>query len=328
MGESSPLFFDNMNANTIVSIIVGVILISTILVPFITITNDDNELDVLIITGQSNAGYRESKNYRVDPEVATELLSESGSLYYYGTSTSPATYEIIGSPTYDSTWESYSIQPMCKDGKYVIGGLEAPIGIGIHNRTNNDVLVLNVAVSSATISWLDPDGVWGTFAYGLITHALDLVEDRYDSINKLGWACLQGESNSSTDVDVYKTDFMSMANFFADLGFKNGYIVPPMDSLGGNSIIAQYELAETYDYLKIVTSVQNTFTTENGLLYGDKIHYTERGRIIIGEKIVDAIDYPNSFDYSSIRVILNILPILATILLIVGIGYEFKVKRS
>lgn len=317
-----------MNSDTILSLVVGILLVVTVLVPFVTIANDDEELDVLIITGQSNAGYRESVNYRVDPEVATDLLPESSSLYYYGTPTSPATYEIIGSPTYDTTWESYSIQPMCKDGKYVIGGLEAPIGIGIHNRTNNDVLVLNVAVSSATISWLDPDGVWGTFAYGLITHALDLVDDRYDSINKLGWTCLQGESNSSTDIDVYKTDFMKMANFFADLGFKNGYIVPPMDSLGGNSIIAQYELAETHNYLKIVTTVQNTFTTENGLLWGDKIHYTERGRIIIGEKIVDAINYPISFDYSSIRTILNVLPIFVTISLIIGIGYELRIRRS
>lgn len=305
----------------ILGAIVAIILMGSLLVPVLNDATENDTLDVLVITGQSNAAYRESVDYRVSPEVATANLSESGALYYYGTSTAPVAYEIIGDPTYDTTFESYSIQNMCNGNQYVIGGLEAPLGITIHNRTGNDVLVLNVAVSGAPIDWLSPTGKWGTFAAGVIEHALADVAGHYDKINKIGWICLQGEADETTAIDTYKTKFMLMADYLGSMGFDTGYIVPSRTAEGGNSIIAQKELAEEYDNLHIVADgLPDTFTTSNGLLYTDGIHYTELGRIKIGIAAANAMELPNKSVMSSMEPLLFAIPVIILAGLVVGVA--------
>ena len=314
--------------NLVLGAVVTIILLGSFMVPVLKDVTDNDELDVLVITGQSNAAYRESVDYRVSPEVATANLSESGALYYYGTSTAPVAYEIIGDPTYDTTFESYSIQKMCNGNQYVIGGLEAPLGITIHNRTGNDVLVLNVAVSGAPIDWLSPSGKWGTFAAGVIEHALADVSGQYDKINKIGWICLQGEADSSTAIDTYKTKFMLMADYLGSMGFDTGYIVPSRTAQGGNSIIAQKELAEEYDNLYIVADgIPDTFTTANGLLYTDGIHYTELGRIKIGIAAANAMELPSKSPISEMEPLILAIPVIILAALLIAVATTiFRVR--
>lgn len=315
-----------MNIKLIPSIFVIIVLLTSLLLPIISDFGEDSKVaDVVIIAGQSNAAYRESIPYRVDPNIATRELPLSDSLYYYGTLTSPATYEIIGDPTYDPTFESYSLHKMCRDSRYIIGGLEAPLGIGIHNITGHDVIVLNVAVSSATISWLDPDGVWGTFASGVISHAMDMINAKYHTVNKIGWVCLQGESDMNTSIDAYKTNFIRLMDYMDSFGFNNGYIVPPRESRGGNAYIAQYDLASEYNNLHISTNIQNSFTVENGLLYGDDLHYTELGRIEIGKAVVDSMDLPKN-DSMSIKPLLYVIVPLIIVSVIMGCFVTFRTK--
>lgn len=277
--------------SVILSISVALVIMVSVLVPIITDFGEDHKkVDVVVIVGQSNAGYRESVNYRVDPNIATINLDLSDSLYYYGTSTSPATYEVISNPSYDPTFKSYTLQKMCRDNRYIIGGLEAPIAIDIHQKTGNDVVVLNLAVSSATISWLDPNGDWGIFASGVLDNALELINKKYSAVNQIGWVCLQGESDSNTVKETYKSNFLRLMDFLSSYGFDEGYIVPPRESIGGTAYEAQLELIDEYSNLHLSTLIQNSFTEENGLLYGDNIHYTELGRIKIGAAVVDSMD--------------------------------------
>lgn len=305
----------------VVSAFLVIVLVGSFMIPAFNDVTDNDTLDVLVITGQSNAAYRESINYRVDPEVATANLQKSTDLYYYGTSTSPVTYEIIGDPTYDTTFESYSIKKMCSDNKYIIGGLEAPLGITIHNRTGNDVLILNVAVAGAPIDWLSPTGKWGSFAAGVIDHAMASVTGQYDKINKIGWICLQGEADSSTAISTYKTKFMLMADYLGSMGFDTGYIVPSRTAQGGNSIIAQKELAEEYSNLHIVADgLPDTFTTSNGLLYSDGIHYTELGRIKIGIAAAEVMDLPAKSTISQIEPMIYAIPVIIIAALLIGVA--------
>lgn len=308
--------------NIIVGIITAIILTGSLMVPTFNSLTDNDSLDVVVITGQSNAAYRESYNYRVSPEVATANLGESPDLFYYGTATAPASYEVIGDPTYDTTFESYSIQKMCEGDSYVIGGLEAPLAITIHNKTGNDVLILNVAVSGAPIDWLSPTGSWGAFASGVIEHALADVSGQYDKINKIGWICLQGEADTSTAIDTYKTKFMRMADYLGSMGFDTGYIVPSRTTLGGNSVIAQKELAEEYSNIHIVADgLADTFTTANGLLYSDAIHYTELGRIKIGIEAANNMELPAKSAISTVEPIINIIPIVVIVaILMLAVG--------
>lgn len=315
-----------MNLKIIPSIFVIIVLLTSFLFPIISDFGEDSKVaDVVIIAGQSNAGYRESVSYRVDPNIATRELPLSDSLYYYGTLTSPATYETISNPTYDPTFESYSLHKMCRDNRYIIGGLEAPLAIGIHNITGHDVIVLNVAVSSATISWLDPDGVWGTFASGVISNAMDKINTKYHTVNKIGWVCLQGESDADTSIDTYKTNFIRLMDYMDSFGFNNGYIVPPRESIGGNAYVAQYDLASEYDNLHISTNIQNTFTVENGLLYGDDIHYTELGRIEIGKAVVDSMDLPKNNSMSIKPLLYAVVPLII-VSVIMGCLITFRTK--
>lgn len=301
----------------IISVAISLVIVVTILGPAAEDYGQNRDVvDVVLIIGQSNAAYRESLNYRVSPAVATNELDTHPGLTYYGTETSPATYEVIGAPTYDTTFESYSIRPMCADGEYVIGGLEAPIASTINKRTGHDVAVINVAVAGAPIDWLNPDGSWGAFASGVIDHALDDLGRKYSKIDILGWVCLQGEANASTAIDTYKEKFMRMADWIESKGFHEGYLVPPRTAVGGNSIQAQQELAGEHSNLHIVAAdLPDTFTTANGLLYTDGIHYTERGRILIGKDVAESMAEIND---PPLKAAVSIIPIIVVAGIIVS----------
>lgn len=270
-----------------------IIAVAVLLLPLVFSVSEDpdawegNVLDVFIIDGQSNAAYSTSF---ADLSVVAEDYPNAPSkkLLYYGTDEAPIRYGLPGSPTYDTTFASYGIHEMYDDG-WKIGEYEPGLAYHISQRSNHDVLIINIAVPGASVEQLLPTGECGVYGFKVIELALDEVRDQYDTLNMLGYLWCQGEANSKTPIPQYEADFMKINTEMKKVGSDMCYIVE-VRAIYGNSVVAQRDLMHEYSNIVFGTDISNTFTIANGLMEPDGAHYTQKGRDLISDIVGEKID--------------------------------------
>lgn len=303
----------------IITITVAVISLTMVLMPVLEdAQHQDNTLDVIIIDGQSNAAYYTSDTTRVNPNLI-DLPVPHHKLMYYGTETGPNDFLTGDDP--DGIYE------MNRNGRWVIGGLEPTLSYYYSERSGNDVLTINVARGAQSITSLAPDGEYWQLGSQLISDALSMVSG-YSHVNMVGWVMLQGEQDKDMDVDTYKEHFLDLADYFDSIGATQCYLVKTREYYGGNATIAQAELVEEDSDIHMATTITDTFTESNGyLVTGDPLHYSQRGRNVVGEAVGNAMEVysiPGSDILSAIPVI-----IAAAILLgAVGVVGSMMLKRE
>lgn len=261
------------------------IIILSALVPVMTevTSGEDEALHVFVIAGQSNAA-----DYVSDVTLANEMPSiPQGKAYYYGTDDRPMYYgNHKTTPTYDSTFESYDIYDIVDDdGKYVIGGLETPFASKFVNLTEDRILLINTAIGGQSIENMLPGESGNTYAQNVFTHAIaDVPEDEtivYEAI-----LFIQGETDSSMDVDEYISDFESMAASFMDFTNCDEILISKVRAENGvNTSVAQIQLCEDSSEYIMGSTASDEFTIANGLLSSDGLHYTQLGKNIIGAQL-------------------------------------------
>lgn len=270
----------------------------------------DDALHVFVITGQSNAAY-----FHADLTTANELPHISpGLAYYYGTSSSPILYgPNVDEPTYDASFEPYALHDVVNsEGDYVIGGLESAFISEYVNKTQNKALIINTAIGGQTIEQMQPDGVGNTYAKNVFDHATALIPSDekivYDAI-----LFIQGESNASTSVDAYKIAFVSMADSYLEFTKCNKIVLSKVRAINApNPSTAQIELCEEYSKFVMGSTAADSFTTANGLLRSDNLHYTQAGKNIIGPQLAIAcIDHNSGTTFNLIHVTIGIIVICA-----------------
>jgi len=284
---------------------------------------DGEVLDVFIIDGQSNAAYGTDNNVAVVNQDFQDAPSKK--LLYYGTDSAPIGYVSLSNPTYDTTYESYSIHEMYDSG-WKIGGYEPGLAYTISQRTNHDVLILNLGVNGATVSQLTPEGVAGQYGKPILTHALEEVKDQYDTINMIGFMWAQGESDRLTSIPAYESDFMKVFGMMEEYGAKKCYIVESRSNWG-NSVAAQVDLMHKYSNVLLGTSIANTFTTDNGLLISDGVHYSQHARDIIAKIIGEKVDL-NEPENSGTYEILGAVVVVSIVAVIVAAAGLIFIRRA
>ena len=291
----------------IVAIAVACIMLTMVLMPVI----EDAEhgpaaLDVIIIDGQSNAEYSTSAA-RVNP-AKIDLPIPDHRLLYYGTETA-ANYLYGNVP-------STGIYEMNRDGYWVIGGIEATLAYYYSQRSDHDVLTINVAVGAQSITKLAPEGTYWEKGAACISEALSMISG-YSRINMVGWIMMQGEADKNMAIDTYKEHFMDLSEYFDSIGASQCYIVKTREYYGGNATIAQSELVEEYDNIHMATTITDTFTEANGMLVsGDPIHYSQLGRNAVGQALgeyIEVYELPGNEILSSIPVIIAVGIVIAVI---------------
>lgn len=302
-----------MAAKTIITATIAIMLTAVILVPACFPQSEDNTLDVVIIDGQSNAQYWGwYTNTICSPTIVNEtgLGAPEHKLYYYGDSTPVYYGETYAAATYDTTLESYGIHEMYQDGAWVIGSYGPILAKELSERSGHDVLVIDVGVGAAPISWLSATGPGGVWADKIISDALDKLPENYH-IDMLGMVWAQGESDASTAVDTYIDYFYRLYDDFNEkFGLEKVYIIKTRDAYGGNAITAQEQLAEENENIVIATSITDEFTTENGYLKADGIHYTQYGRNVIAEILGESIAFEEHLDGEYFELMKIIPPII------------------
>ena len=314
----------------VVAATIGVIVTTMLLIPVCNLQDDENTLDVIVIDGQSNAQYWgwTTNNICSPSQVnSSGLEAPTHNLYYYGDST-PIDYGITyPTPTYDITFESYDIHPMYQNDSWVVGGYEPVLARSISEKSGHDVLIINVGVGAAQIKWLTSTGPGGIWADKVISHALSKIPSGYH-VDMLGLVWAQGESDDDTPVDTYIERFNKLYDDFSStFGINKVYIVKTRDAVGGNSIIAQNELAADNENITIATDITDEFTTANGYLNTDNLHYTQSGRSLIAEKLGEVIEY-NEHEKFQGQDLIALIPLLVIIGLIIGITGIIIMRRE
>lgn len=299
-------------------VFVAIIVVATVLIPVCMSSGED--LAVVVLTGQSNAAYRE---LNVDLDEVDALGLPEHEVYYYGTNTMPTYYRNSNDDsTVDWTFQTYDIHSMLNDSKtaWKIGSDDAPLAYYMSKKYNCDVLVLNAAVGGAGIGLFLPGHDGARYAEQIIEHALNDVRGlgkNYNSI-KVGYVWMQGESNKYTSVADYIEQFDQVNKWYHSKGFYECYLIQTRPTNGGNASTAQLQICQQDPSVILASTAPATFTTENGLLASDNLHYTQEGRIAVMDDVVDAMPDKITNGMNLILVI-PVLVLAAIMVMIVGL---------
>ena len=290
---------------TILATVIAIVIVVA-LIP--ELDNDSNSIDVIIIDGQSNAApYPGTTNLEL---VDQELGAPTHNIYYYGSPDSQPTWP-------EHYWKSYDVYPIYKDGAYVIGSLDGPLAYYLSEKQGHDVLVINSAVSGSKISELIPGNPKGDWGIELIENALNKLSG-YRYVNIIGWVWAQGEWDSTTDIDEYKSDFLKLDNYFDSIGAYQCYIIKTKEHWG-NAVIAQRELVEEYPDIHMATEITESFTRENGMLLDGAGHYTQQARILVADSVADYIPI-KEYPWSDLKPLIDIIPLLLVAVIIFAVS--------
>lgn len=302
----------------IISVSIVVITLTMVLMPILDdAEHPGNVLDVIIIDGQSNAEYSTSKA-RVNPALI-DLPIPHHKLMYYGT-------ESAANNFLSDSYVPDGIYDMNRDGIWMIGGLEPTLAYYYSERSGHDVLTINVARGAMSITALAPDGEYWQRGSKVISDALALVSG-YSHVNMVGWVMLQGEADKNMAVDTYKSHFLDLVDYFDSIGANQCYLAKTREYYGGNATTAQDQLVQEYDNIHMATTITDTFTEANGdLVNGDPIHYSQRGRNIVGQALGEAMEVYELPGAELISVIPIIIAV-AILLGVVGVVGSIMIKR-
>lgn len=295
----------------IITATIVVILCATALVPICyDASHEENSLDVIVMSGQSNAAYGGAY---VNPTILNAEYPDApkSDIFYYGS--------IWGPTNINDGVTDYSFQSMYADGSWKCGGYGPSLCNAIAERNHHSIYYINIGVAGSNIQGLIPGSTGGNWGLAILEDALNAIPSGY-TVNLLGVCFAQGEADASTSIDAYTTDFDKVFRAYQSLGFNSMYIIETREDYGGNASIAQAQIAEHSSKVKIVCTIQNNFSEAAGTLYpGEPVHYSQKGRILIGTEVGKNIPLPG---YSE-----NIIPMLALIPLFVLIATFVGLSR-
>lgn len=308
----------------ILVVFVGIVLCGGLLVPVIqdeALAGEDT-LDIVVLGGQSNAAYTLGTP-RVDPEVTRENVPlPSTNCYYFGTDSRPV---------YHSTdLNGCTIHNMIQESQWHIGGEEAAIAYYLSEKTHDDVLVINVAVPGQSIDKFLPGTQYGDRIVEILDLALPMVPSHYSEI-RCGFVWIQGEADKTTPIADYIADFDIIQGVFSGFGFDMCYMVQTRPSDSGNATAAQREIVETHPNVIMASYAPATFSVSSGtLVEGNEIHYTQKGRDIVGEDLGTAIaarEASHLRELAGSEIIL-IIPVIVLLSIIAVVGYGMISRRN
>lgn len=291
---------------------VVVILIGSVLIPIVDDAKEQSVIDVIIVDGQSNA-----EDWAAFSSEINTLYTETpvNDIYYYGSPTAITHYSDS-----ESVILKYGIQPMYKDGQWVIGGYGPALCNGYAAKNGHPVCYINIGVGGRSIETLVPDGVIGSWGFNIVDDALDLLKGDYDIVNMIGWIWAQGEADAELSVDTYIADFDEIQAKFSNYGAGKCYIVHTRDYYGGNANTAQNEIVESDPNVVMTCMFTEDFTEANGELRdSDPIHYSQKGRLMIAEELADVIPAKPASASDAIYGIIPIVVILSVLIATVAV---------
>ncbi len=246
-------------------------------------SDSDDQTDIIILMGQSNAKYRDVSAIPGEAEP----VPEPGKAWYYGTEAMPTTFF---TPTADcGTW------PMSDANGARIGDKWPSMAAAYTAATGRGVAMLYLAEGGISITTFDPmtGPIWAK-CRPQAEAALESFKDAGLKLGRVNVVWIQGEADTSMPTDEYKARLLEVFEAVANggLGTKVStpiWICKVREARAPTIAEAQVEFcAEHPGLAKIATEIADTFTGNPELMY-DYSHYTQKGNNILGEAVGGAL---------------------------------------
>lgn len=231
------------------------------------------ELDVFLLIGQSNGAY-----FKENVEVANEEVHLSpGSAYYYGSSSKPEDF----SPDWKSTYPSYNIYPMSDSfGTFRIGSLESSLASHWCQLTSHKTLIINTCRGGTSIYYFQPGEFMSGYISTLLYDCLSKIPDEYN-INLKSIIFVQGEEDRFLDQETYITQFNKAYTYFKTLSFEK-FVMSKVRCQYSTVISSAQSYIASGDPNILLSSIPDEFNVNSGTIEPDELHYSQRGRNILG----------------------------------------------
>ena len=301
-----------------IKLIIGIVVAITLLAAMVPIINNASEsnpdLDVFVIAGQSNT----YPTINTDAATATPIPDE-GKGYYFGTETAP-TYN----KTFDlSTCKMYDIN---NDGVARIGGLFPSFASEYSSKSGHAVYLIDTGISGQPIATFLPGGSNYDWPGQVIDAAISAIPSGYN-VNVRGYIWIQGEGDASRPTQTYEVNMIKLHDLYSGgalpVNLPTCFICKVRDETGGNAAFAQTWLVDNHIPGFVMASVlPDTFTTDNGLLGSDELHYTQTGFNDLGVDLAKNIPRISNEtpDYTGLLMMIVPLIIIALIVACVKFG--------
>lgn len=315
----------------LIAIVCGVLLCVCLLPISIEHINemDKENMTVMVLMGQSNSAYNYSYGGNLADVRADVPCIPEGVAYFYGIS-SPVNRESTYGDATLSHISEFGLHDMVVDSQWSIYSLEPSIAHAFYDATGEKCLIINVGIGGISVSSLTPSGANYSYAHTIIEDAINKIPSEYNVImGPIFW--LQGERDKNMAVDTYKETFTTVwDNFRDEFGFNSILISQTREANGLNATTAQAELAGSNE-VYLATTLSQTFTLDNGLMYSDDVHYSQKGKDLIGnalgEYYADNL-YTVEKVHNQYFSLMSIIPILIIIGLIAALSGIILLRRN
>lgn len=290
-----------------------------------TVTVNKAELDVYLITGQSNSG-----NFAYDTNKVE--IPDFGTAYYYGTYDRSLCYWGWTPTVYAST--PCDMFPVTSDivGKAMVGDKNPNFAKTYYEVTGHKTYWICGGIGGVSITSFVSGGELYTYNASVINDAISKVDTDKFNINIRDYIWIQGENDATLDVNTYKTIFtafntaLTTNSGYCDVVFNKCWI-SLMPEIYPNSRQAQIELSEELDNVEIATDAANKFTVANGCLAEDGVHYSQKGDNIISAALVnkcvsnvsDPIPANSDIKFDKIPSIVSVIPVVIIVAILMSI---------
>lgn len=257
-----------------------------------TYTVTKAEIDVLFLTGQSNAAYN-SAYAQVDVANAELDHIPNGMAYYYGSADIPVQGTDLINGSSSGPWDlsDCTMRSMTDlDGTYKLGHIEAALASVICNSTGHKLYVINGGQNGRSITAWVGTGNGMTLDLQILTEGLDAINQDYYDIHLRGYIWLQGEADKDKSESWYIEQWDKVNSVFAEHDLVPCYIIQVNKSMYANPANAQETIVNTHNNVYMGSTASQTFTVDNGLLWANSTaHYTQKGYDIVGTETAKVI---------------------------------------
>lgn len=246
----------------------------------------DDTTDVIFMMGQSNATYRE---WAARPAQASPV-PEPGTAFYYGTSSRPSGIT--------QTAAESGIWPMSDSSGATIGDKWPAIAAEYTELTGRKVLMAELGEGNQSIRLFNP-----TMGGRLWNYSVERVGDVMQAMEAAGMTpgvvrivWIQGENDVLMSPEEYAERLTDIGDSIlgGELGCKVTAPIWISETRGtsGRNGSGEGQLMACDEHpamFRMASTLALTFSTADGTLAGDGIHYSQKGNNMLGTEIGEAI---------------------------------------
>lgn len=273
----------------------------------------DDTTDIIFMMGQSNATYRD---WAARPAQASPV-PEPGTAFYYGTASRPSGI--------DQTAAESGIWPMSNSNGATIGDKWPAIAAEYTELTGRKVLMAELGEGNQSIRLFNP-----TMGGRLWNYSVERVGDVMQAMENAGMTpgiirivWIQGENDILMKPDEYAKRLLDIGDSIlgGELGCKVTAPIWISETRGTNGQNGSGEgqimiCAEHPNIFRMASTLALTFSTADGTLAGDGIHYSQLGNNMLGSEIGEAIGDAAQSDNRMSLAIWGIISIGVSILIL------------